>query len=108
MGWKGWYKVGRDDTRLEEDDEQSFSRTGSGLELAILIEEKSSGNEICQVHHPQHGGDQLPHRGRWSQGQEQSQRSTITRKVMHFSNNNKNLLCSLGVPQLATNAKNMC
>ena len=34
----GW--AGRDGTRLEEDDEQSFSRTGSGFVLAILIVEK--------------------------------------------------------------------
>ena len=40
MGWKGWYKVGRDGTRLEEDDEQSFSRTESGLVLAVLIVQK--------------------------------------------------------------------
>lgn len=40
MSWKGCYKAGRDRPRLEEDDEQSFSRTGSGLALAILMEQE--------------------------------------------------------------------
>lgn len=37
MDWKGWYKVGGSDTRLEEDDEQCFSMTVFGLVLTILI-----------------------------------------------------------------------